>query len=171
MHNESKRSFIKKPRDSYRRTNGFVAIHPPQCRIRNPCNLKVSYIFAIERLFIFYEMKRDAFRAIADPTRREILGIIANEPHNVNSVTENFEISRTAIYKHIKILTQCGLIVIKQQGRERYCEAKMEKLHEVSDWVGQYRKYWEAKMDSLEVYLSAIQSKKIKKCTKGKLVK
>jgi DNA-binding transcriptional ArsR family regulator len=116
-------------------------------------------------------MKRDAFRAIADPTRREILGIIANEPHNVNSVTENFEISRTAIYKHIKILTQCGLIVIKQQGRERYCEAKMEKLHEVSDWVGQYRKYWEAKMDSLEVYLSAIQSKKIKKCTKGKLVK
>ncbi|MES1223806.1 MAG: metalloregulator ArsR/SmtB family transcription factor [Bacteroidota bacterium] len=108
-------------------------------------------------------MRRDAFRAIADPTRREILSIIAASPHNVNAVAENFSVSRTAIYKHIKILTECGLIVIKQQGRERLCEAKMERLHEVSDWVDQYSRYWNERMDSLEVYLDKLQSKKIKK--------
>jgi DNA-binding transcriptional ArsR family regulator len=105
-------------------------------------------------------MRRDAFRAIADPTRREILSIIANRPHNVNSVAENFSVSRTAIYKHIKILTECGLIVVQRQGRERFCKAKMEKLHEVSDWLEHYRKYWNARMDSLEIQLDKLQSKK-----------
>ena len=105
-------------------------------------------------------MRRDAFRAIADPTRREILSIIAGSPHNVNAVAGNFTVSRTAIYKHIKILTECGLIVINQQGRERFCEAKMDRLHEVSEWVDQYSKYWNARMDSLEVYLDKLQSKK-----------
>jgi DNA-binding transcriptional ArsR family regulator len=108
-------------------------------------------------------MRRDTFQAIADPTRREILGLIANQSLNINSVAGNFDVSRTAIYKHIKILTECGLIVIKPQGRERYCEAKMEKLHEVSDWVAQYSKYWNAQLDSLEMYLSGLQAKKKKK--------
>ncbi len=61
-------------------------------------------------------MRRDTFQAIADPTRREILSMIAYRSLNVNSVTEHFDVSRTAIYKHIKILTQCGLIVMKQEG-------------------------------------------------------
>lgn len=104
-------------------------------------------------------MKRDAFQAIADPTRREILNMLAFKPLNVNSVSENFDVSRTAVYKHIKILTECGLVVIKQQGRERYCEAKLEKLNEVSNWVEQYKKFWEAKLDSLEDYLQKIQTK------------
>ncbi|MEP6749855.1 MAG: metalloregulator ArsR/SmtB family transcription factor [Bacteroidota bacterium] len=108
-------------------------------------------------------MKRDAFRAIADPTRREILSIISAGPLNVNAVTGNFDVSRTAIYKHIKILTECGLIVIKKKGRERLCEAKMEKLHEVSDWVEQYSKHWQTRLDSLEVYLNSIQPQKNKK--------
>jgi DNA-binding transcriptional ArsR family regulator len=120
-------------------------------------------MFATERLHIFYNMRRDTFQAIADPTRREILGLIANQSLNINSVAGNFDISRTAIYKHIKILKECGLIVIKPQGRERYCEAKMEKLHEVSDWVAQYSKYWNAQLDSLEMYLSGLQAKKKKK--------
>jgi DNA-binding transcriptional ArsR family regulator len=105
----------------------------------------------------FYELRRDAFRAIADRTRREILRIIAGDPQNVNSAAENYSVRRTTIYKHVKILTECGLIIINQQGRERFCEAKMEKLHEVSDWVYQYSKYWNARMDSLEIYLSALQ--------------
>ncbi|MEO6523100.1 MAG: metalloregulator ArsR/SmtB family transcription factor [Mucilaginibacter sp.] len=104
-------------------------------------------------------MRRDVFQAIADPTRREIINMIANRSLNINSVTENFDVSRAAIYKHIKILTECGLIKVKQQGRERYCEAKLDGLSEVSNWVEQYRKQWEQRLDSLEVYLKELQSK------------
>ncbi len=107
-------------------------------------------------------MRRDTFQAIADPTRREILNMIAHQPLNVNSVSGNFDVSRTAIYKHIKILTECGLVVIKQQGRERYCKARLEKLHEVSDWVEQYRKFWNVRLDALEDYLQKLQNKKKK---------
>ena len=102
-------------------------------------------------------MRRDVFQAIADPTRRDIINMIAHRSLNLNAVAENFHISRPAISKHIKILTECGLIVIKQQGRERYCEAKLEKLNEVSGWVEQYRKFWTAKLDSLETYLDKLQ--------------
>jgi DNA-binding transcriptional ArsR family regulator len=104
-------------------------------------------------------MRRDVFQAIADPTRREIINLIAHKSLNLNSVAENFDVSRPAISKHIKILMECGLLVINQQGRERYCEAKLEKLNEVSDWVEQYRKFWNAKLDALENYLNELQSK------------
>src|SRR6186997_2075108 len=104
-------------------------------------------------------MRRDVFQAIADPTRREIINIIANKSLNLNSVAEQFKISRPAISKHIKILTECGLIVIKQQGRERYCEAKLEKLSEISDWVEQYSKFWTARLDALEKYLGELKTK------------
>ncbi len=107
-------------------------------------------------------MKRDVFQAIADPTRREILNMIAFKPLNVNAVSENFEVSRAAIYKHLKMLSECGLLTIKQQGRERYCEAKLDQLNEVSDWIEQYRKLWAEKLDSLENYLTDLQSKKKK---------
>lgn len=106
-------------------------------------------------------MRRDVFQAIADPTRREIINLIAHKSLNLNSVAENFQVSRPAISKHIKILMECGLLVINQQGRERYCEAKLEKLNEVSDWVEQYRKFWNAKLDALEIYLEELQSKKV----------
>jgi DNA-binding transcriptional ArsR family regulator len=107
-------------------------------------------------------MKRDAFQGIADPTRRAILHMISSEPLNVNSVSEKFDVSRTAIYKHIKILTECGLIVVTQKGRERYCEAQLQKLEEVSDWVEQYRETWNRRLDSLETYLQKLHSKKKK---------
>ena len=120
-------------------------------------------------------MRRDVFQAIADPTRREILGMIADEPLNVNSVAEHFDVSRTAIYKHIKILIECGLVDVQQKGRERFCEAKLEKLSEVSDWVEQYRKLWTQKLDALGHYLDRMQQaevktakKKITKTTKRK---
>lgn len=104
-------------------------------------------------------MRRDVFQAIADPTRREIINLVAHRSLNLNSVAENFNVSRPAISKHIKILTECGLIEIKQSGRERYCEAKLEKLEEVSDWIEVYKKFWTSKFDSLENYLNQIQSK------------
>jgi|SRR5690349_6725363 len=102
-------------------------------------------------------MRRDVFQAIADPTRRQILSMIAYGPLNINSVSEKFDISRAAIYKHVKILRESGLVVVKQHGRERFCEARLEKLKEVSGWVEQYRKFWNAKLDSLEAYLEKLQ--------------
>jgi len=103
-------------------------------------------------------MKRDAFQAIADPTRRDILARLAHQSLNVNSVAENFDVSRAAIYKHLKILTECGLVTIKQKGRERFCEAKMEKLDDVTHWVEQYRKVWNQQLDNLEDYLEELQA-------------
>ncbi|MEP6596442.1 MAG: metalloregulator ArsR/SmtB family transcription factor [Ginsengibacter sp.] len=106
-------------------------------------------------------MRRDVFQAIADPTRREIINMIAHQSLNLNSVAENFKISRPAISKHIKILAECGLIVVKQQGRERYCEAKLQKLNEVSEWIAQYRVFWTKKLDALENFLNKeVNSKK-----------
>ncbi|MES2761894.1 MAG: metalloregulator ArsR/SmtB family transcription factor [Bacteroidota bacterium] len=105
-------------------------------------------------------MRRDAFQAIADPTRRAILGLLAIQTLTLNAVAENFDISRPAISKHVKVLEECGLITIKQQGRERYCEAKLDKLNEVSEWVQQYKQFWESKLDALESYLDKIQKEK-----------
>jgi len=108
-------------------------------------------------------MRRDVFQAIADPTRREIIHLIAHQSLNLNAVAENFHVSRPAISKHIKILTECGLVTIKQKGRERYCVATLDKLYEVSDWVEQYRKFWNAKLDALEHYLKKMEKPTIQK--------
>lgn len=99
-------------------------------------------------------MRRDVFQAIADPTRREILGLLAYRSLNLNAVAEQFNISRPAISRHIRILTECGLIAIRQQGRERLCEAKLQQLNEVSEWVEQYRVFWTGKLDALERFLT-----------------
>lgn len=98
-------------------------------------------------------MRRDVFQAIADPTRRSIIDMIAHQSLNLNAVAENFAVSRPAISKHIRILTECGLIVIRKKGRERYCEAKLQKLNEVSQWVEQHRAFWTKKMDALDDFL------------------
>jgi DNA-binding transcriptional ArsR family regulator len=98
-------------------------------------------------------MRRDVFHAIADPTRRQILGLITAQSLTLNGVAEKFKISRPAVSKHVKILRECGLVKIRQQGRERYCEPKLEKLKEVSAWVEKYRVFWTKKLDSLEKFL------------------
>src|ERR1700760_3223746 len=97
--------------------------------------------------------RRDVFQAIADPTRRAIIGMIAREPSNINAIAQKFEVSRQAISLHIAILNDCGLIKIRQQGRDRICEAQLKKLSEVSAWADQYRQHWESKLDALETYL------------------
>ena len=104
-------------------------------------------------------MRRDVFQAIADPNRREILAVLANQKLTLNSVADQFKISRPAVSKHMKILSECGLVKIRQKGRERYCEVKLEKLNEVSNWVEQYKKLWEEKLDALENYLNELQTK------------
>ena len=102
-------------------------------------------------------MRRDVFQAIADPTRREIINLIAHNSLNLNAIADNFDVSRPAISQHIKILTECGLIVIKKQGRERYCEAKLQKLGEVASWVEQYRKMWEDRFDKMDIVLEKLK--------------
>jgi DNA-binding transcriptional ArsR family regulator len=108
-------------------------------------------------------MRRDVFQAIADPTRREIIGLLAQKTLNLNSVAENFEVSRPAISKHIKILAECGLVKIKKQGREHYCHANLEKLGEVAAWTEQYRVFWTKKLDALGDFLQREQKHSRKK--------
>src|SRR3954463_14150659 len=105
------------------------------------------------------ETRRDVFQAIADPTRREIINLIAHKSLNLNAIAENFNVSRPAISQHIKILTECGLIVMKKQGRERYCEARLQKLDEVTNWVEQYRKMWADRFDVIDELLIQLQKK------------
>jgi DNA-binding transcriptional ArsR family regulator len=114
------------------------------------------------------QMRRDVFQAIADPTRREIIQLIASRSLNLNTIAENFSVSRPAISQHIKILVQCGLVIIKQQGRERYCEAKLKKLDEVSDWVERYRKVWADQFDSLDNLLDELKEKSARNSAKTK---
>ena len=107
-------------------------------------------------------MRRDVFQAIADPNRRAIIGLLANQKLTVNAVAEYFPISRPAVSRHIKILKECGLVVIWRQGRERYCEARLDRLNEVSDWVDHYQNVWNQRLDRLDEYLSDLQKKEKK---------
>lgn len=116
-------------------------------------------------------MRRDVFQAIADPTRREIINMLAYEPLNVNAITERFDLSRAAIYKHMKMLTECGLLVIEQKGRERYCEAKLEKLSEVNNWIEQYKAVWTHRFDNLDKHLEEMKEKQTKKVKTKRAIK
>ena len=106
------------------------------------------------------EARRDIFQAIADPTRRAILGLLAFQAMTPGAIANNFDSSRQTISKHIQILTECQLVKQEQKGREMYYHFNPQKMKEVSDWVYQYRKYWDNKLDSLESYLAKIQKKK-----------
>jgi DNA-binding transcriptional ArsR family regulator len=108
------------------------------------------------------ETRRDVFQAIADPTRRKIINLIAQETMNLNAIADHFDISRPAIANHIKILNECGIVEIEQLGRERYCKIRPDRLKEVSDWIGQYETLWEHKIDSFEKYLYQLKSKRSK---------
>ncbi|MEO0470598.1 MAG: metalloregulator ArsR/SmtB family transcription factor [Bacteroidota bacterium] len=101
--------------------------------------------------------RRDVFQAIADPVRRDIIGLLARESMSVNAVAGNFAISRPAISKHLRILRECGLIQMEQKGRERHCRIQPQNLAPVADWVEPFRKLWEEKLDRFEAYLSTLK--------------
>jgi DNA-binding transcriptional ArsR family regulator len=105
-------------------------------------------------------MRRDVFQAIADPTRRDIINLIAHQTLTPNDVADKFDVSRQAISKHIKILTECGIIVIQQKGRERYCSIEASRMDEVGDWLEGFRKIWEKRFDNLDNLLVKMQSNK-----------
>jgi DNA-binding transcriptional ArsR family regulator len=112
------------------------------------------------------QTRRDVFQAIADPTRREIINLIAYQSLNLNAIAENFNVSRPAISQHIKVLTECGLIIVRKQGRERYCEARLKQLNEVSDWIERYRRLWDEQFDALDEVLEELKAKAKKKSKK-----
>ena len=111
------------------------------------------------------QLRRDVFQAIADPTRREIIDLLVGQSLNLNAIADNFDISRPAVSKHIRILAECGLVVISDQGRERYCKADLRKLQQVADWTEQYRAFWHQKLDALGDFLAqeAAAKKPVKK--------
>lgn len=105
------------------------------------------------------EKRRDVFQAIADPTRRDILSLIAKESLNLNSIAENFEMSRPAVSQHIKILDESGLIVIRQKGRQRFCHIRPKKIKEVDEWLEQFRQLWKDRFNQLDNVLSTMKKK------------
>ncbi|HMV98335.1 MAG TPA: metalloregulator ArsR/SmtB family transcription factor [Anaerolineales bacterium] len=105
-------------------------------------------------------MRRDVFQAIADPNRRAILSLLARQRMTLNGVADNFRISRPAVSKHIRILKECGLVVVIPQGRERFVEARFDKLNEVTDWVEQYRQLWETRFNRLDDLLEMMKQEK-----------
>ena len=107
-------------------------------------------------------MRRDVFQAIADPVRREIIRILAKEAMTVNAVAEKFAVSRPAISKHLKILEECGIVEIDQQGRERICAIQPASLIPAFLWLEQYQDLWEERIDSFEKYLIDLQKDKKK---------
>ena len=103
-------------------------------------------------------MRRDVFQAIADPVRRDIIDLLSKDQMTVNAVADQFGISRPAISRHIRILSECGLLKQVPKGRERLCVITPQELQVVSNWVEQYRKLWEDKLDAFEAYLDQLQS-------------
>jgi DNA-binding transcriptional ArsR family regulator len=98
-------------------------------------------------------MDKDIFKALADPTRREIIALIADNALTINEIAEKFEISRPAVSKHIKILTNNGLILILHEGRERYCILQVQALKEVADWLQPYEQFWKDRLEDLGAFL------------------
>lgn len=101
-------------------------------------------------------MRRDVFQAIADPTRRAIIALIAIQAMTPNALAEHFETSRQAVSKHLRILTECELVKQEHQGREIYYRLELEKMKEIDEWLEQYRKIWETRFSQLEDMLTAI---------------
>lgn len=102
-------------------------------------------------------MRRDVFQAIADPTRRAIIGLIALQAMTPNALAEHFDTSRQAVSKHLKILTECELVKQEQQGREIYYSLEVSKMKEIDNWLEQFRKIWENRFNALDKILVTLK--------------
>jgi DNA-binding transcriptional ArsR family regulator len=105
-------------------------------------------------------MRRDVFQAIADPIRREIIGLVAKSPMTPNAVADSFDVSRQAVSKHIKILTECGVLSLDIRGREYYYSIQPKKLAEVNDWLEPFRQMWEDRFNQLDSVLQTSKTEK-----------
>ncbi len=102
-------------------------------------------------------MKRDIFQAIADPTRRAIIALIALQAMTPNAIAEHFDTSRQAVSKHLRILTECEVIRQEQKGREIYYQLEIDKMKEIDEWLEQYRKVWETRYEQLDTLLTELK--------------
>lgn len=102
-------------------------------------------------------MRRDVFQAIADPTRRAIITLIALQAMTPNAIAEHFDTTRQAVSKHLRILTECELVKPKQDGREIYYELEIKKMKEVDKWLEQFRKIWEDRFNQLDKVLATLK--------------
>ncbi len=105
-------------------------------------------------------MRRDVFQAIADPTRRAILLLIAVQAMTPNAIAEHFDTSRQAVSKHLRILTECQLLKQEQSGREIYYEVNAAKMKEIDKWLEQFKKIWESRFNQLDHVLLTLKNKK-----------
>ncbi len=105
-------------------------------------------------------MRRDVFQALADPTRRAIITLIATQAMTPNALAEHFDTTRQAVSKHLKILTECELVKQEHQGREIYYELELEKMKEVDQWLEQFRKIWQTRFNQLDQLLTTIKKPK-----------
>lgn len=96
----------------------------------------------------------DVFQAIADPSRRKMLRLLAKESLTINSLAENFDMSRPAVSKHVKLLYTAGFISITDIGRERYCTLKQDGFKELEEWISYFDKFWVSKLKKLEILLN-----------------
>lgn len=104
-------------------------------------------------------MRRDVFQAIADPTRRAIIALLALQAMTPNALAEHFQTSRQAVSKHLRILTECEMVKQDQQGREIYYSLEIEKMKEIDKWLEQYRKIWETRFEQLDALLAELNHK------------
>ncbi len=104
-------------------------------------------------------MRRDVFQAIADPTRRAIIALIAIQALTPNAIAENFNTTRQAISKHLRILTECDLVKQEPRGREIFYTLELEKMKEIDQWLAQYRSLWETRFSQLDQVLKTIKNK------------
>ncbi len=102
-------------------------------------------------------MRRDIFQAIADPTRRAILALIALQAMTPNAIADNFNTTRQSVSKHLRVLTECELVKPQQQGREIYYSLEIEKMKEIDQWLNPFRKIWETRFDQLDQVLSTLK--------------
>ena len=105
-------------------------------------------------------MRRDIYQAIADPTRRAIITLIAIQAMTPNALAEHFDTSRQAVSKHLQILTECELVTQRQEGREIYYQLEVQKMKEIDKWLEQFRKIWENRFNELDNLLLTIKKKK-----------
>jgi len=104
--------------------------------------------------------RRDIFQAIADPTRRAIITLIALQAMTPNAIAAHFDTTRQAVSKHLQILTECDLVIQQQQGREIYYSLEIDKMKEIDKWLEQFRKIWETRFSQLDNLLATIKNKK-----------
>ncbi len=136
---------------------GFFCLISKKCK--NSCETEKRYIYLqLIGFVIKNKMRRDIFQAIADPTRRAIIALIALQAMTPNAIAEHFDTTRQAVSKHLKILAECQLVKQEQQGREIYYSLEIDKMKEIDKWLEQFKKIWEPRFNQLDDLLVTIKN-------------